>query len=208
MIRLLQGGSLLALLACAATANAAGPTAAEIKEVRDKAMASLAKDQAPDGSYSARFAGPGVTALVITALLRNGVSPDDPVVKKALAAMEKSVKKDGGTYDKRLANYTTSVAIMGFVEANKDGRYDTVIKNATKFLRKLQYGENTKEDDARFGGAGYDGESRPDLSNTQYMVDAMIAAGGPKDDPAIQRALKFISRCQHLPAETNDQPFA
>jgi squalene-hopene/tetraprenyl-beta-curcumene cyclase len=30
----------------------------------------------------------------------------------------------------------------------------------------------------------------------------------PKDDPAIQRALKFVSRCQNLPGETNDQPFA
>src|SRR5205823_3317154 len=122
--------------------------------------------------------------------------------------MEKSVKKDGGVYSKGLANYTTSVAVMGFVEANKGGRYDTVIKNATAFLKRLQYGDNVKEGDARYGGAGYDGRTRPDLSNTQYMVDALIAAGVPKDDPAVQRALKFISRCQNLAGETNDQPFA
>ena len=36
----------------------------------------------------------------------------------------------------------------------------------------------------------------------------MIAAGVSKDDPAIKRALKFVSRCQNLPGETNDQPFA
>ena len=30
----------------------------------------------------------------------------------------------------------------------------------------------------------------------------------PKDDPAIQRALKFVSRCQNLPGEIQDQPFA
>jgi squalene-hopene/tetraprenyl-beta-curcumene cyclase len=208
MNRLLQGGPLLALLAGAATVTAAGPTPAEIKEVRDKGVAYLARHQARDGSFSAPFAGPGVTALVVTALLRNGVSPEHPVIKKALEALEKSVKKDGGIYDKGLANYTTSVAIMGFVEANRDGRYDTLIKNATRFLRKLQYGENTKEDDVKFGGAGYDDKSRPDLSNTQYMVDALIAAGVPRNDPAIQRALKFISRCQNLPGETNDQPFA
>src|SRR5258708_24048238 len=113
MVRLLQGGSVLALLAWAAPPCAAGPTAAEIKELRDKAVAYLARHQAPDGSFSARFAGPGVTALVVTALLRNGVSPDDPVVAKALSALEKSVKEDGGIYDKGLANYTTSVAVMG-----------------------------------------------------------------------------------------------
>jgi squalene-hopene/tetraprenyl-beta-curcumene cyclase len=30
----------------------------------------------------------------------------------------------------------------------------------------------------------------------------------PKDDPGIQKALKFISRCQNLPGEHQDQPFA
>jgi hypothetical protein len=40
------------------------------------------------------------------------------------------------------------------------------------------------------------------------MVDALIAAGVPKDDPAVLRALKFVSRCQNLPGETTDQPFA
>jgi squalene-hopene/tetraprenyl-beta-curcumene cyclase len=62
--------------------------------------------------------------------------------------------------------------------------------------------------DAKFGGAGYDGKSRPDLSNTQYFLDALQAAGIPKDDPAVQRAMRFVSRCQNLPGEHNDQPFA
>src|SRR5687768_15737192 len=35
------------------------------------------------------------------------------------------------------------------------------------------------------------------------------SAGVPKDDPAIQKALKFIGRCQNLPGkEFNDQEFA
>src|SRR5206468_10546878 len=113
--------------------------------------------------------------------------------------MEKFIKKDGGVYDKGLANYTTSVAILGFLEANKDGRYDSVIRNATAFLKGIQYGDNVKPDDVKYGGAGYDAKSRPDLSNTQYMLDALLAAGVPKDDPAVQRALKFIGRCQNLP---------
>src|SRR5439155_12202683 len=100
MIRLLQGGAILALLACAATVTAAGPTPAEIKEVRDKAVAYLAKHQARDGSFSARVAGPGVTALVVTALLRNDVSPDDPGANKALEALDSSVKKDVANDDK------------------------------------------------------------------------------------------------------------
>jgi squalene-hopene/tetraprenyl-beta-curcumene cyclase len=91
-------------------------------------------------------------------------------------------------------------------EANKDGRYDAILKNATAYLKKLQ--NSLAEDDVKFGGVGYDNKSRPDLSNTQYFIDALIAAGVPKDDPAIKRAMKFVSRCQNLPGETNDQSFA
>jgi squalene-hopene/tetraprenyl-beta-curcumene cyclase len=186
-----------------------GPDPKDLKEMRDRAIAFLQKSQSADGSYSSKLAGPGVTALVVAALIRNGVSTSDPTIEKALKAMEKNIKKDGGIYDKGLANYTTSVAIMGFVEANKDGKFDSIIKNGTAFLKKLQYGEDVKQDDPKFGGAGYMKGDRPDLSNTQFLVDAMLAAGIPKNDPAVQRALKFISRCQNLPGEeANDQPFA
>ena len=82
-----------------------------------------------------------------------------------------------------------------------------LIKNATKFLKTLQ-DDSLQEKDLQFGGVGYDGKGRADLSNTQYFIEALLAAGVPKDDPAIKRALKFISRCQNLPGETNDQPFA
>jgi len=184
-----------------------GPDPKEIQAVFDKAAAYLKKKQAPDGSFPVKGAGPGVTALVVAAQLRNGVSADDPVVAKAIAALEKSVQKDGGIYDKGLANYTTSVALMAFVEAIKGGKYDTLIKNATKFIRGMQQVESGDKD-VKFGGVGYDDKSRPDLSNTQLWVDALIAAGVPKDDPALQKALIFISRCQNLPGEKNDQPFA
>ena len=155
----------------------------------------------------AKLGGPGVTALIAAGLIRNGYGPDDPVVAKCLTYLEKSVKKDGGIYSKGLANYTTCVALVAFKEANKSGRYDAVIANASKFLKSLQ-GEPGDESDTKFGGVGYDGASRPDLSNTQFFVEALLAAGVSKDDPAVKNALKFISRCQNLPGETNDRPFA
>ncbi len=185
-----------------------GPDAKEVQALRDKAIAYLRKKQGADGSFSPRVAGPGVSALVAAALLRNGLGPDDPTVAKTLTYLEKSAKKDGGVYSKGLANYTTSVAVMAFTEANKGsgGKYDSIIKNATAFLRKLQHDENSK--DVKFGGLGYDSKSRPDLSNTQFFIEALHEAGVSKDDPAIKKALDFVSRCQNLPGETNDQPFA
>jgi squalene-hopene/tetraprenyl-beta-curcumene cyclase len=174
--------------------------------VIDKGVEFLKKSQSADGSWSAKRAGPGITALVVAAMVRGGVSPDDPAVVKGLAYLESKVQKDGGIYDKQLANYTTSVGLMALTECNKDGKYTTVINNAAKFIKSLQAAND--EADAKYGGVGYDGKSRPDLSNTQFFIDGLLAAGVPKDDPAIQRALKFISRCQNLPGEQNDQPFA
>jgi squalene-hopene/tetraprenyl-beta-curcumene cyclase len=177
----------------------------DVKAVAEKAYDYLKKNQAGDGSFSAKATGPGVTALVVAGLLRHGYSADDPVVSKAIAYLEKSIKSDGGIYDKRLANYTTSVAVMAFHEANKGGKYDAILKNAAKFLKGLQYGDS---EGVKAGGVGYGAKDRPDLSNTQFFLDALQAAGVGKDDPAVKEALKFVSRCQNLPGETNDQPFA
>ncbi len=206
-----RGGILLALFVLAASpcqttqAAEAGVDAGDVKALLEKTHEYLKKQQAQDGSFSARATGPGVTALVVAGLLRNGYTADDPVVSKAIAFLEKSVKNDGGIYDKRLANYTTSVAVMAFHEANKGGKYDAILKNASKFLKGLQYGEG---EGVKTGGVGYGAKERPDLSNTQFFLDAMQAAGVPRDDPAVQQALKFVNRCQNLPGETNDQPFA
>ncbi|HTU23111.1 MAG TPA: prenyltransferase/squalene oxidase repeat-containing protein [Gemmataceae bacterium] len=200
------------LFVFAQTAQAAdlGPAPKEVQEVVAKAAAYLKNSQGEDGSFSPRVAGPGVSAIVAVCLLRNGYGPDDPVVAKSLSYLETRVKKDGGVYDKFLANYTTSVAIMAFAEANTKGKYDAILKKATAFLRSMQYDDSKVESgDAKYGGAGYDGKSPPDLSNTQYFLGALEAAGVGKDDPAVKRALIFVSRCQNLPnPEHNDRPFA
>jgi squalene-hopene/tetraprenyl-beta-curcumene cyclase len=188
--------------------GASGPDPKELQTVLDKAITYFKTSQNADGSFSPKIAGPGVSALVAASLARSGVSPREPLLARTLSYLEKQVQKDGGIYNKFLANYTTSVALVAFREVNQDGKYDAVIQNAARFLRKLQFGDNTDPKDPKFGGVGYDGGKRPDLSNTQFFVDALLAAGVPKDDPAVQKALKFISRCQNLPGETNDQPFA
>lgn len=196
------------VLSTAVAADPIGPSGEEVKAVREKAIAFLRKAQAADGGFSPKF-GPGVTALVVAGMVRNGYSTDDPTVRKALDYLTGKVQKDGGIYEKRLANYTTSVAVMALHEANRDGKFDTILKNAAAFLKKLQHDDPAGKD-IRFGGAGYDAATRPDLSNTQFFIDALLAAGVAKNDPAIQRAMKFVSRCQNHPDKEkgNDLPFA
>jgi squalene-hopene/tetraprenyl-beta-curcumene cyclase len=105
----------------------------------------------------------------------------------------------------------TCLAIMAFKDANSGGKYDKVIDAAGKYVKSLQYGDGLKDADPNFGGAGYDkpgGRGRPDLSNTAFMVEALLAAGVSKDDPSIKRALTYIGRCQNLESEFNRQEFA
>ena len=198
---------LLVNLGSQAADPASAPSPAELKAVLDQAYESLKAKQGEDGSFAPKLGGPGITALTAAALIRSGRTPDDPVVAKALSYLEKSVKKDGGVYDRGLANYTTCLAILAFKDANTKGQYDTIIANAVKFVRGLQYGDVDPKD-VKFGGTGYDGKSRPDLSNTQFFVEALAAAGAKPDDPALKKAIAFISRSQNLPSEFNDQPFA
>ncbi len=162
--------------------------------------------QAEDGSYSGK-SGIGVTTIAATALLSNGWKPEDPAVAKSLKLIESCVQPDGGVYTPGglYANYETCLAIMCFVAAN-ERRYDKIIQNAEAFVKKEQWGspENVKEpSDLSYGGAGYGKHQRPDLSNTAFLTDALRAAGNCPDDPAIQRALVFVSRCQNFESENN-----
>nr|WP_234824086.1 prenyltransferase/squalene oxidase repeat-containing protein [Bremerella cremea] len=167
------------------------------------------KGQAEDGSFTAQ-AGPGLTALALTSALRNGKTVDDPVVAKGLKALEGFVKPDGGIYGNgRLRNYETCVAMLCFEEANNDGRYNDLLKKARAFVTGLQYGDgNMKQGDVWFGGVGYSGAGRPDLSNTAYLVEALFDTGSEADNEAIQNALVFISRCQNLSSKYNTTQFA
>lgn len=200
---------LLAWIALTAVARGAEPS---YDQVVANAQAYLTeKGQAADGSYSSQI-GPGITGLVTTSLIRSGRAPDDPAVAKSLKYLEGFVQPDGGVYQKgsRLKNYETCIVLACFSEANKDGRYDAILKNAGKFLRGEQFDEADQLDksDAKYGGAGYGGDSRPDLSNTHFFIEALRSTGSGADDPAVQKALIFVSRCQNLESEYNTFPEA
>ncbi len=209
--------ALLVLLTLTTDGAAEPEKKADPKEwdrVVDRAIAYLKSTQEAEGSWSSK-ASPGVTGIVVTGMLETGkVTRDDPSIKKALKYIEGLVNREAGHIAGKnprvgLQNYVTCVNVMALVAADKDS-YKAVVGDATKFLKKLQWdeGEGKNDKDDFYGGAGYDSKSRPDLSNTQFFIDALIAAGVPRDDPALQKALIFVSRCQNLKGEHNDQKWA
>jgi len=194
-----------------AASAALGPDPELYQSTVQKAIDFVRTRQAPDGSYAART-GIGVTALVTTALLRHGRTPQDPTVAKSLAYLEKFVQPTGGIHkkDSLYRNYETSLSIVCFQEANKDGRYDKILQDAEKFVKSLQWDgeEGHDRSSEAYGGAGYGKHKRPDLSNTTFLIDALKAVGNGPEDEAMKKALVFVSRCQNLETEHNQTKFA
>ncbi|QDV85767.1 prenyltransferase/squalene oxidase repeat-containing protein [Stieleria magnilauensis] len=207
---LLVYGQVVAQEAVESTKVDTSQTEALRQTIVERGFRYLAKEaQSDEGLVSPRV-GPGVTALVVTGAIRNGFSPSDPTVAKALKALEGFVKPDGGIYGNgRLRNYETCVAMLAFSQANATGKYDEILKRAKDFVTGVQYGKAEKDpSDPWYGGASYDGKGRPDLSNTGYLIEALRSLDTNPNDPAIQAALAFVSRTQNLDAKFNDTQFA
>ncbi len=176
--------------------------------------------QRPDGGwpgFHADKSDPAITAMVAQTFIQDpAYGPEHPIVKKAFDFMLKFQQPDGGIYDPNLPylNYYTSVALMSLA-ASHSPALEAKIKAAQQCLKDNQWvapkcdnhGNPITPSHPWYGGAGYGNGKRPDLSNTQMMLEALHESGLPAGDPAYQRALKFVTRCQNL-AMTNDQSFA
>ncbi|MCZ2344314.1 MAG: terpene cyclase/mutase family protein [Bacteroidales bacterium] len=191
------------------------PTPAEWQAVVDKATAFLKTTQARDGSWSVEPQRRGITGIVVTGLLHTGTPATSEPAAKGLQYIETLInpkeKHIAGDSKIGIVNYVTSINVMALAAAQQEDKYKPVIANAADYLRKIQWddGEKITPEDPRWGGAGYGGGgSRPDLSNTSFFLDALKAAGVAPNDPAFSRAAIFVSRCQNLKSEYNDQPWA
>lgn len=202
----------MSLLVACVRADDRSDSVARTKQAMDRALAFLVSIQQPDGSWTHRDKGdPAITALAAEAFIQSpDFGPAHPVSRRAIEFIIKFVQPDGGIYvpDEGQANYQTSVALMALVAA-RDPAHAEVIAKAQAYLKKGQWDEEESIDPKNewYGGAGYGKSKRPDLSNTQMMLEALHQSGLPKDDPVYKKAIVFISRSQMF-GETNDRPFA
>jgi len=209
--------SIILVFFCTASFAVAQDTA-KIQQAIDKAVAYLRTTQAPTGGWVTPRTVIGPTTIVLAGLIDAGVDIDDPMIANGLKLVESFIQEDGGVYtpDGFLLNYETCCAVMCLAKANeaikkKHNRepYKEVLAKADRFLRGQQFTEenNVNPEDPTYGGVGYGNRTRPDLSNVQFFLDALKATGATEDDPAIQKALIFVSRCQNLESEHNTMPF-
>ena len=160
---------------------------------------------------------PALTAMVLKALLQHPeYDNESAVVVDGFKCLLKFRQEDGGFYvpDQGNANYITSVAVMAFASA-KNPSHKTVLADALKFLRgqqitsgsKTPAGEDVGEKHPYVGGVSYGKQGRPDLSNVGMWMEALHEAGVPADDPAMQRAMAFVTRLQNRTEGTEGQVF-
>ncbi len=141
---------------------------------------------------------PGISALCARALL---ASPNSDIQSAAVPTLDYLISlqnEDGSIHAGHLPVYVTSVAIMALTEAQRPADREAIAR-AANFLRIVQAdsGEGYSEGDRYYGGIGYGGDLRPDLSNLQYALQALKSSGAKADDPALKRALVFLERSQN-----------
>ena len=181
---------------------------------RDRVLASMQKGAAflVQAAENGKYGAPGKPDAGLTAMVIGGLQslpqPRDAqvqaIIDEGLVWLASLQREDGSIHQGRLANYTTSAAIMALTQSPR-AEYKAVVQKAQLFLINLQAdeGEGYSEGDKYYGGIGYGGDERPDLSNLQMALDALHASGLPEDHEAYQRAIKFLERCQNR-SESND----
>jgi squalene-hopene/tetraprenyl-beta-curcumene cyclase len=198
----------------------------------------LRTHQAPDGSWGRGY--PAITALAVTAFLRSPL-PEQPLDRvtsgKALQFILSQQRPDGGMYPEsppQMQAYNTSICLMALVAA-EDTAYAESIRRARRFLIALQADESHGygPDSIYYGGIGYGGDGRPDLSNLQWSLEALkvsqdyaprgeatmspVDESAPTGSNAIahesgqglfwDKAILFLQRCQNLD-DSNDRDWA
>ncbi|MFO0875917.1 MAG: prenyltransferase/squalene oxidase repeat-containing protein [Gemmataceae bacterium] len=182
----------------------------------ERGVAYLKARQAKDGSWS-KMNSFGITGLVVYGLLRSGkVTSADESISRGLKWIEGMIEPKDGSIARVPEgqrgfhkNYLTCINLLALERSGLE-KYQAVVAAGVKYLRSLQYDEaqEKQKTDPYYGGVGYGPGTRPDMSNTHFFLDAMKAAKVPASDGVYKKALVFVSRCQNLKGEHNDQPWA
>ena len=168
----------------------------------------LPTDQPPRDAAAAL----AVTAMGLKAMSQIPATEFEAPRDRALAFVLRSLEDRGleGLSHGGLGNYVASAITMGLAAVGTDSPAAApLIVETVTYLENGQWDQSNgvapKQD--WFGGAGYGRHGRPDLSNTQMMLDALYDAGVSPSEPVVQRALVFLTRTQNHKA-TNPASWA
>jgi len=181
----------------------------QAKRASDKGLRFLRDAQQENGSW---LDSVGITALALRAFLeshRGYSEADGPFITRPVQYLLSHAQEDGSISESiQNRSYNTATAMFALV-ATGNPAYREVIERAQAFLTGLQLDEEEgyTRDHKFYGGVGYGGDERPDLSNMYYAVEALRVSALDPADPAWEKALLFITRTQNR-SESNDLEWA
>lgn len=203
----------VAVLTCGQASALDAEHQATARDTIEQGLDFLRATQNPDGGWTPR-PGPAVTGLILAAMLdQPDLDATDPVAAKALDYLMARVQPDGSIRDGTdgiLANYNTAICLSALARVHDNPDVAVAVQNAQRFLKGLQWnvgdttpdGETITAEHPFVGGAGYGQHGRPDMSNTQLLLQGLYDSGVDCDDPAFIAAVQFIGRCQGIPENT------
>jgi squalene-hopene/tetraprenyl-beta-curcumene cyclase len=186
--------------------------AAEATAAMRKGVEYLLTRQQENGAW---LDHPAVTSLACTAIANLRVDTDPELaeaVDRGLDYVVSLAQPDGSiwnTQTEQYPNYSTAVSLIALAVIDRPQDAE-VIRAARRFLLGSQF---TDPENESYGGIGYGKQLRPDLSNTQWALEALYLtdhldreplASSPtaaqQADLAWERARQFLAQVQNLPA--------
>ncbi|MBU0552436.1 terpene cyclase/mutase family protein [Myxococcota bacterium] len=203
--------ALLAASTCLSVAHAAKLPAESLEQIKgavDKGLRLLRAKQDENGSYGNHV---GLTAMVLLAFAeshRAYRADDGPFIGGAVDWLTAQARADGAITGEATPTYNTALAILA-LQAIDPVKHKKLIEGGQRFLVGFQTDEDLKykKTDKFYGGIGYGGDERPDLSNLQYALEALRKTDYDANSDVWAKADVFLSRCQNN-SETNDQDWA
>ena len=164
--------------------------------------------------------GAAVSALGLKAFAQAGAVPaQDALLSSVLQNLLNRQIKDGRFDEGHLSSYVTATVVAALAALPEHPAAQQAAHAGAVAMRRMQWDgtEDIAEESDWFGGAGYGNRGRPDLSNTQWMLEALHAAGDCtpstgalgcdcNNDLNRRNAIVFLTRCQN--ASTNAAAWA
>lgn len=183
----------LALGGLAAPAAAYTPNDPVVQQMVKRGSDYLASLTGEDYAMSSQgfSGGVGERALIAYAHYKINHDPSHPVVERGVKAVEEVLRgaSGGGGRGHNKLVYTVSVSVLLLAEVDPV-RFEDELKQLQAILQDLQFAN---------GAFGYFGDTRGDVSQTQYALLAIWTldrAGFPLDYPRVKQAAEWLLRVQ------------
>jgi squalene-hopene/tetraprenyl-beta-curcumene cyclase len=149
-----------------------------------------------------------VSARCVSFLAQIGMSPDDPVMARAVAYLRRGQEADGSWFGRWGTNYIYGTwSVLCALNAAGVAHDDQAMRRAVDWLVSVQRDDGGwGEDEESYGEAAHGRYKESTPSQTAWAVLGLMAAGAT-DHPATARGIAYLAGTQKLDGEWNEAPY-